>query len=212
MPNHFSRDEEETIIELMNIGVGRAAAALSRLAHDEVLLSVPKVDFVSIDQAQAAFNQLLPKALAGVVQSFEGFINGRAALVFPEERSLELVKAVVGDELSASEISELEQDTLAELGNILLNSCLATLGNLLHRDIRTSLPETYSGTYQRMLDALHQQPHSMIMLVHIDFSLSSRALQGYLVFIIDLQSAQTFHEALGAYLEQLLSGSAEHKS
>lgn len=200
----FSGDEQEVVVELMNIGVGRAASALSRLVQDEVLLSVPKVDFADIQTAETIFNRLLPSALAGVTQAFDGFINGKAALIFPEERSLELVRIVVGHELSAAEISELEQDTLAELGNILLNSCLATLANILHRDIHTALPETYTGDWHKILQLLcGQQEDSMVMLVQINFSLRQRALQGYLAFIIDLHSAQGFHDALNEYLSGL---------
>ncbi|SFB82715.1 chemotaxis protein CheC [Marinospirillum celere] len=200
----FSDDEQETIVELMNLGVGRAASALSQLVKDEVLLSVPKVDFVQLDTAEDTFKQLLPKSLAGVTQAFDGFISGKAALIFPEERSLELVRIVVGNELSASEISELEQDTLAELGNILLNSCLASLANLLKREINTSLPEAYSGDHKKMLEILCDQKDSLIMLVQIDFSLRQRNLQGYLAFIIDLRSADGFHIALQEYLADLL--------
>lgn len=204
MPSPLNQDQQETIVELMNIGVGRAAAALSKLVQDEVLLSVPKVDFVGIKTAESRFAEILPVALAGVTQAFSGFISGKAALIFPEERSLELVRIVVGHELTASEISELEQDTLAELGNILLNSCLATLANILHREIHTSLPEAYSGNCHNMLKLLCEQEDSMIMLVQVDFSLLQRELQGYLAFIIDLQTASGFHDALNEYLEKLL--------
>lgn len=205
MSKLFTADQQETVVELMNIGVGKAASALSRLVQDEVLLSVPKIDFVDMQTAESTFNELLPTALAGVTQAFDGFINGKAALIFPEERSLELVRILVGHELSASEISELEQDTLAELGNILLNSCLATLANILHREIHTALPEAYSGDCHKMLHLLCDQDDSLIMLVQIDFSLRQRALQGYLAFIIDLRSAEGFHDALDEYLQKLLS-------
>ncbi len=205
MINAINQDQQDTIVELMNIGVGRAASALSKLVHDEVLLSVPKVDFVDIPTAEIHFAKLLPSALAGVTQAFEGFISGKAALIFPEERSLELVRLIVGNELSASEISELEQDTLAELGNILLNSCLATLANILHREIKTSLPEAYTGNCHNILKRLCDRDDSLIMLVQVDFSLSQRELQGYLAFIIDLHSASGFHDALTEYLEKLLS-------
>jgi chemotaxis protein CheC len=42
------------------------------------------------------------------------------------------------------------------------------------------------------------------MLVQIDFSLRHSALRGYLAFIIDLRSADTFITALRSYLAELL--------
>ena len=65
----------------------------------------------------------------GIHQVFEGEITGRALLIFPDTKSLELVRAVIGGELPLEEIIELEQEALAEIGNIILNGCLATIAN-----------------------------------------------------------------------------------
>ncbi|MBA4501281.1 chemotaxis protein CheX [Marinobacterium marinum] len=204
----FSADEHDLIVELMNLGVGRAAHALSQLVSDEVLLSVPRLEFISVPEAQQAFRNDLPPFLAGVMQNFEGFINGRAALLFPEARSLELVNAMIGEELSADEISELEHETLAELGNILLNHCLATLANQLQQQIKTDIPMAFSTSADDLSGTLElcqgDVNNTLVMLVQIDFSLKTSALRGYLAFIIDLHSADTFVNALRSYLAELL--------
>lgn len=213
----LSADEQDVVTELMNMGVGRAAGAFSRLVNDEVMLSVPDVSFVGLHEAQQVFDKNIPDVLAGVRQSFEGFIGGSAALLFPEERSLELVRVIIGEDLPAEEISELEQETLAEIGNIILNSCLATIANVLHSEINSSLPETYSGTKKDFLGFLCDRPlnsleidlsspeyaTSILLLVQIDFSLKRRAIQGFLAFAIDLRSAESFRSKIGEYLDSL---------
>ncbi|MBL1377373.1 chemotaxis protein CheC [Zobellella iuensis] len=202
----LTADEHDVIVELMNIGVGRAASALSQLVQDEVLLSVPQLQFLSPAEAREIFCRSMPGLLAGVIQGFRGFMSGRAALLFPEERSLELVRAMLGADLSADEISELEQETLAELGNILLNNCLATLANMLSQQIQTDLPQAFNVDTPHLLNRLSLDTNgddSMIMLVQIDFSLRESALQGYLAFLIDVHSADTFIEALRCYLAEL---------
>src|SRR6185369_4381833 len=83
--------------------------------------------------------------LVAVHQIFEGDITGRALLIFPETKSLELVRAVTGGELPLEDIIELEQEALAETGNIILNGCLATLANQLNRSLTISLPEILRG-------------------------------------------------------------------
>jgi chemotaxis protein CheC len=52
-------------------------------------------------------------------------------LIFPEASSLELVRVVVGRQLSLEDIVNLEDEVLAETGNIILNSWVATIANLL---------------------------------------------------------------------------------
>ncbi len=67
-------------------------------------------------------------------------------LIFPEAKSLELVRAVAGGELSLEDIIALEHEALAETGNIILNNCLATMANMLKRRVKISLPQIVHGT------------------------------------------------------------------
>ena len=200
----LSTDEHDVVVELMNIGIGRAASALSQMVQDEVLLSVPDLQFLNPTEANDSFCSYLPNLLAGVMQDFSGFMKGRAALLFPEDRSLELVRAILGEDMSADEISEFEQETLAELGNILLNNCLATLANLLHQQIQTDLPQVFNVDTAHLLSRLSpheaQDSSAFIMLVQIEFSLRKNDLQGYLAFLIDVESADVFINALRNYL------------
>ena len=84
---------------------------------------------------------------------FEGDITGRALLIFPDTKSLELVRAVTGGELPLEEIIELEQEALAETGNIILNGCLATIANMLQRNLKMSLPEILRGEPDDLLQS-----------------------------------------------------------
>ncbi|MBO1519501.1 chemotaxis protein CheC [Oceanisphaera pacifica] len=208
MKTLLSSDEHELVVELMNIGIGRAANALSQMVQDEVLLSVPDLQFLHPTEASGSFCHYMPGALAGVMQDFSGFMSGRAALLFPEERSLELVRAILGEDMSVGEISELEQETLSELGNILLNNCLATLANLLNQQVQTEIPQVFNIETPNLLSQLtldgEQDSASVIMLVQIKFSLRERDLEGYLAFVIDVHSADKFIAALQQYLSELI--------
>ena len=141
----MSELELDAITELVNLGVSRAATNLARMVHEEVILTVPKVALMSRREAIETLGERESKSLVAVHQIFEGEITGRALLIFPEERSLELVRAVVGSDLSLEEIIELEQEALAETGNVILNSCLATIANALESNLKISLPEVLRG-------------------------------------------------------------------
>src|ERR1700760_612612 len=135
----------DSLTELVNIGVSRAAHSLREMVGAQVHLSVPTVKLVSRGDAIGILSEREVKNLVAVHQIFEGDITGRALLIFPETKSLELVRAITGGDLPLEDIIELEQEALAETGNILLNSCLATIANMLHRSLRMSLPEVLHG-------------------------------------------------------------------
>lgn len=202
----FSDVQRDALTEMMNLGVGRAASAFSKLVGDEVLLSVPEVSLTTVADAVALFAKGDSAAFAGVMESFDGFIDGTAALLFPGERSLELVRVVIGEDMPAEEISELEEETLAEIGNIILNNCLATVANALRKRIHTSLPETYRATGESMfpfLQSAAEDGSAVLLLVQIDFSLRERDIRGFLAFLIDLKSTEAFRDAIDEYLNEL---------
>ena len=135
----------DALTELVNLGVSNAASSLRQMVREEVILSVPEVCIVTREQAIANLGESAEKSLIAVHQDFEGEIGGRAILIFPEAKSMELVRALVGAALSVEDITELEHEALAETGNVLLNSCLATIADSLHCSLRISLPEVTRG-------------------------------------------------------------------
>jgi len=127
--------------------------------------------------------------LVAVHQTFEGAIVGRALLIFPEDNSLDLVRCLVGSELSNEEIIELEQEALVETGNVILNSCLATIANALQSNLKMSLPEVLRGEGKRLFN-LPPPPvaGSSVLFVYINFALRQRDIAGYIAMMMDMPS------------------------
>lgn len=202
MSKFLTDDEYDVIVELVNIGVGKSAASLSQIANEEVLLSVPALDFLSLQEATKIFEERLPQMLTGVSQEFSGFFSGKAALLFPESRSLDLVNVMLGSEDEIEIDAELEEEALSELGNILLNNCLSTISNILNQPIKTLLPQTFHSMPNKLTAqlAVEDTPDTVIMLLKIDFSLKDRDLSGHLVFVIDFNENGSFKKTIKDYL------------
>jgi chemotaxis protein CheC len=193
--------EIDALTELVNLGVSRAAASLREMVGAQVLLSVPKVRLVSRGGAIAILSERESNALVAVHQVFQGDIVGRALLIFPETQSLELVRAVTGGDLPLEDIIELEQEALAETGNIILNGCLATIANMLQRNLKMSLPEIIRG---RSADLFHLPPPpdvgNVVMFVYIDFAVRQRDIRGYLAMLMDLPSLTVLQELINEFV------------
>jgi chemotaxis protein CheC len=196
--------EFDALSELVNLGVGNAAAGLREMVREEVLLSVPKVSIVAREQAIADLGPHGVYRLVAIHQHFEGDIRGRALLIFPEAQSMELVRAVVGDELSLEDIMELEQEALAETGNVLLNTCLGTIANNLRRSLRISLPEVIQGNGSQIL-SLSPEPRAddIVLFIYINFSVRNRDIQGYLAMLLDLPSLVALKDLLAEYIARM---------
>ena len=193
----------DALTELVNLGVSKAAANLALMVHDEVVLSVPKVALLTREEAIRTLSKREIESLVGVHQIFEGDITGRALLIFPEEQSLDLVRSVVGSELSLEEIIELEQEALAETGNVILNGCLATMANSLESSLRISLPEVLRGHTSRFFNLQPPpDPGSSVMFMSINFSIRRRNIDGYIAMLMDLPSLSTLRGLLDRWIER----------
>jgi chemotaxis protein CheC len=198
--------ERDAITELLNIAIGQAAAGLSQLVEDEVRLSVPFIDFLTPAQAAQRLDSETKGAEAVAVrQHFTGPFAGDILLLFPERRSLDLVRHMLGDEVPLSQLTELEQEALQEVGNIILNACLGSLANQLSLTVESSLPTYLRGLGSRILaggsarDGLLDHG-GLAMFLHVDFALMSKDIDGYLAFIMDIASAERFVDAVRTYL------------
>jgi chemotaxis protein CheC len=195
--------ELDALTELVNLGVSRAALGLREMVREEVVLSVPKVSIVTREEAVANFGEGDVRRLVAVHQDFDGEIKGRALLIFPEAKSMELVRAVVGGELPLEELMELEQEALAETGNVILNSCLGTMANNLERSLRISLPEVIYGDGAKFF-ALVPTPdiNDRVMFIYINFVVRQRNITGYIAMLLDLPSLVTLKSMLSRYIER----------
>jgi chemotaxis protein CheC len=204
-PPNTALDELEldALTELVNIGVSKAALSLREMVNEQVILSVPELRLLSRNEAIAILTAQEAGRLVAVHQVFEGDINGRVLLIFPETKSLELVRAVTGGELPLEDIIELEQEALAETGNIILNGCLATIANQLQRTLKMSLPEILRGAGHEFFE-LDPPPVAgdVVMFLYINFAMKKRDIQGYIVMLMDLPSLAALKELLAEYIQR----------
>lgn len=193
----------DALTELVNLGVSRAATNLREMVGAQVHLSVPNVTLVNRARAIAILAERESDNLVAVHQVFEGEIGGRALLIFPETKSLELVRAITGGDLPLEDIIELEQEALAETGNVLLNSCLATIANMLHRSLKMSLPEVLRGNAATFF-SLEPPPEAgdIVMFLYITFAVRERDISGYIAMIMDLPSLTALTHLLDEFIER----------
>jgi chemotaxis protein CheC len=196
----LSELELDALTELVNLGVSNSALSLREMVREEVFLSVPNVTVVTRQQAVANLGENEAKRLVAVRQDFEGDITGRALLIFPDTKSMELVRALVGGDLSLEEIMELEQEALAETGNVLLNGCLATIANALERPLRISLPEVVHGEGAEFFDLNHAREGDGVLFIYINFTVKLRDISGYIAMLLDMPSLVTLKELLRDYI------------
>lgn len=193
----------DAVAEVLNIGMGYAASVLSEMVSEEVRLSVPHVAFLTKADAFEFIQSRTDQEVSGVCQSYEGIMGGDVFLLFPEHKSLELVRAVLQQEgLSLDDLTEMEQEAMTEIGNVILNGCLCSIADLFAQQITGDIPQFVKGTLDSILmsDKTPDNEEANVLLVNMQFSLDKKQLDGYVTFVMDVESLDIFKQSVQAYL------------
>lgn len=197
--------ERDALTELVNIGVSRAAANLRKMVGEQVLLSVPSVEVVSREGATTLIRERESGELVAVRQDFDGVFSGRALLIFPQSNSMALVHAVTGGALSAGDAADMEDEALAETGNVVLNSCLATMANMLQRPLVMSLPEVIRGDGSMLFNLSPEAADGgVVLFLYINFAINDRDIRGYIAMLMDLPSLQALRGLIADFIERVV--------
>lgn len=201
--------ERDAVAEIANIAVGRSADSLRKIVGHEVLMSVPSVDILTREKAATALAKPGTRTFIAVCQSFQGPFSGRALLIFPEANSLALVRAILGREMSLEDVADIEDEALAETGNIILNSFVATMANVFKRVLTMSLPSVMRGDSRQLFEAPAVED-DLVLLLYINFEISQKEIRGYLALVMDLPSLETLRTLVGDFLASLSSQDQDH--
>lgn len=197
----LSELQHDALVEIINIGMGKAAHAMSTMVDDEIQLSVPSINFLSTTEAKGKLHEIIPYELSAISQGFQGTISGEAILLFPSDKSLEIVRLILKADLPLDELTELEKEALSEIGNIILNAGLSSLADALKTELQSSLPKVKQRNTIQQLFKSDASIHDIIMLLRVDFIVKSKQIDGYVLYVLDIDSIENLRTSLDNFLQ-----------
>jgi chemotaxis protein CheC len=186
----FTAVQQDALVELLNIGFGRAAASLSQLTGHRVIVEVPEVTVHAINDLSSVLQKMIRDEVATVHQIFSGPVAGDALLVL-DHQGASLLKELLTDEPALPlAIDASAREVLTEVGNILLNACLGTFGNLLKVQVSFSVPRLNLESLGAIVESLRINREGLryALVVHAGFRLRDREVKGYLLIVLSVSS------------------------
>lgn len=176
--------QADYIKEQFNLGMGLAADELSQLVEDEVLMSVPSFEILDLPQLnqRMAFSQNEP--ITAVQVKIDGDLTGHGILIYPTTDSLELANMLSHEFSPLDDLTELEEEALAEISGIVINNIISTICKQLEMNAYTSIPVSDRGTWDFISkNSLTITPDNKIMFIGMSFAIKNRNLKGELLFL-----------------------------
>ena len=186
----LNQTQQDALIELLNIGFGRAASALSQLTGHRVLLDVPQVSVHPIEELNNALRSKLDDQVASVHQIFSGPVGGDALLILNHSAAGMLKELLTNEPPLPLPLDASAREVLTEVGNILLNACLGTFGNILQVQVSFSVPHLNLDTLHDVMRSLlvNREGLRYALVVHAGFKLRDAEVKGYLVIVLSVAS------------------------
>jgi chemotaxis protein CheC len=182
--------QEDALIELLNIGFGRAGASLSQLTGHRVVLEVPEVAIYPIEEVTESLERVIRTEVASVHQIFSGPVAGDALLILDQSGASMLKELLTDEPALPLALDASAREVITEVGNILLNACLGTFGNLLKVHVSFSVPQLTLESVGAILESLrvYQDAVQYALVVHAGFKLRDAEVKGYLVIVLSVAS------------------------
>jgi len=131
--------------EIGNIGAGNAASALAGLLNKRITMSVPDASVVPFSEIVNVLDG--PETvISGVLVDFSGELNGYILLMLGMNDAMSMVAHALGEQARDTaapgfELTDMELDTLAEIGNILVGSFLSAISTFTGLNVKPSVPQ-----------------------------------------------------------------------
>ena len=164
--------ELEALAEYFNIGIGKAADSFSQMLGLEVRMSIPAITFASSENAITAMDLVMDDEVVCISEVLQGEISGAAFIIMSEMDSRNLLELCQYSRISS------ESEFLTEIGNIILNSSLSGIFDLLQSEFDPGLTKFTRQKVVSLLKMLTTDEDSRMLVLDMAMSVesSSRAI------------------------------------
>jgi chemotaxis protein CheC len=193
----LNEEQQDILNEIMNIGVGDAAAQLNDMVNCHVMLNMPKLTAMDQDKLKLKLEEELGVDISVVQMKFSGGLDGSASLMFSNESGKKLVN-ILSDDFDEEDYNTLKSGTLTEVGNIILNSVLAAFSNAIAERLDYEVPD-FSDTdldnfvHKELMDGVGEND---LYLCEVNFNAEDVQVDGRILLAFDFSTILDFFKKI----------------
>lgn len=190
VPTRLSDAEIDVLREVANMGAGHAATALSTMIGSTIMISVPRVSVLQVEDVAPVVSSH-EEPVAAVLLHMLGDLTGRTLLVFPCVAARRLAEMLMQREASGSaDLEELDRSAVMEVGNILSSAYMNALAEFLGMMLIPSPPTLKIDTSAAVLIDAYTRfalAAEQALFVESEFLLKDRdeKLRGFFLLLPD---------------------------
>lgn len=186
----------DALTELVNIGVGRAAASLSELVGKRIELSIPQVRVCLGPEGQTLVQSLCRQPDTVITQTFRGTLNGTSSLCFSKASSVSLAELLSGTTHGAAELDAELSGILLEVGNIMINGVMGALSNAFSAVLHYSVPELQTTNCLGRGSQFDSLMDKDILVGDVRFQVLQHGIEGMIIVVFAIGTMDSMLDSL----------------
>ena len=190
--------------EIGNIGAGHAASALAGLLNTKISMTVPESSVVPFNNILSVMDG--PETLvAGLLIDMSGDLNGYILLLLEMKEAMIMVSRALGEtprDVNAPDfqLTDLENDTLLEVSNIIVGSFLSAISSFTGLKITPSVPQIaidMLGSIISIAMIEYGKIGDSVLFLKTQFAEPSKEMSGHFFLIPDYNSYRILLKSIG---------------
>ncbi|CAH0416990.1 chemotaxis protein CheC [Periweissella fabaria] len=192
----FDDQRLDSLREIVNVGGGHAATSLAVLTGKRIEMALPDVKLLAY---QSLFTEVLAadEVVEAVYNQIEGDLTGVFLFVVSHETSNLLAQFMTGSSVVSP---ELQQSAVNELGNIIANSFLRAVGDLIGLQVQANVPTLMHDVFGALITSTYmelEQYDDQILVIRNEFKYAQQNLDASLFFIPASGNLEKMFDAIG---------------
>jgi chemotaxis protein CheC len=200
MANELSADQLVVLKEMFNLGIEKASGALAQMVDRPLKVNVREVKILPLAEVPAAAGGGETR-VTGVFLRMLGSVSGSVLLCFPSDSARLLADLLLGRPPGTTEeMGELEESAIKETGNILTNTYLNVLAEMMKMRVFPSVPHLAEDMMGALMDFILieiAQASDHAMVAETFFELEGNSIKGTFLVFPDENSLRLMLEKLG---------------
>lgn len=191
MKKGINSEQTDMLREIVSIGAGNAATALSQMTKKKISIEVPRVNFVPIENAVDVFGGAETLVTAVYLQIL-GDLSGVILFSFKRDDAYKLIDVIMGNSAGKTKLlNNMNQSALKETSAILTGAYVGAIAKLLGMKIMISSPglaQDMAGAIVNAILAETSKEADHAIIIDTELKIVDEKLMSYFFFIPDAAS------------------------
>jgi chemotaxis protein CheC len=199
----LSEIQKEALLELLNIGVNESTNILSEILNVEIDLQIPSIKIISADKLIEELQEVGKENYSAVNMEFRNSFSGVSQLVFSQDSANKLVDVFTRQVLGNGDFDEIKAGALIEIGNIILNTILATFSNALEHEFQFYVPVFFENYKKEFFEQREKYIGEVVLLGKTLFNIEQYHISGDIILYFNIKSFNYFVNLIDQYVKKI---------